>query len=164
MIYRWNQSNDYFRCLIAWKKTIKHTLILEHNLIFFASPPQRCQQGSAAQHQECMQTNSQFADKFTISASGRTVTEAAVRLSPALREVEKWSADYENLLSTEKTAALVETTGNASTGLSFLGTPIQNNEEINILGVHMDTEMSFKKHASGMAKKINKRTQISSRC
>ena len=124
------------------KKTIKQTLILEHSLIFFASPPQRCQQRSAAQHQECMQTNSQFADKFTISASGRTVTEAAVRLVPALREVEKWSADYENLLSTEKNAALVvfldprETAGNASTGVSSLGTPIQNNKDNKILGVH----------------------------
>ena len=78
-----------------------------------------------------------FADDFTISASGRTVAEAAVRLAPALREVKKWSADYEVLLSTEKTAALVvsfdpwETVGKASTGLSFLGTPIQNNRHQN---------------------------------
>ena len=80
--------------------------------------------------------------------------------------MEKWSADYEVLLSTEKTASLVvsldprETAGKASTGLNFLGTPIQNNKDIKHLGVHLDTQMSFKKHASEIAKKINKRTQI----
>ena len=80
--------------------------------------------------------------------------------------MEKWSADYEALLSTEKTAPPVvsldprETAEKASKGLSFLGTPIQNNKEIKHLEVHLDTQMSFKKHESEIAKKINKRTQI----
>ena len=97
----------------------------------------------------------QYADDFTMSASARTVPEAADLIRPALQEVESWASDYEVLLSTEKTSALVvsldprETAGEAYPALYLLGDRVGTTKGVKILGVTLDSQLSSTPSTSG---------------
>ena len=108
----------------------------------------------------------QFADDLTVCTEDMTVEGAAKKMQPALNAIEIWAKENKNEIAADKTEVLVisldprETAGKAVPELMMDNTRIRSEKQATILGVSIDSQLTFTSHCQNMAKKISKRTQV----
>ena len=108
----------------------------------------------------------QFAYELTICTTDRTVKDASSQLEPALKAVETWAEENERKIAEEKTAIAVvsvdprECNGKADTSFKLAVEVVTPSKEVEILGVTIDSQLTFASHAQNVRKKLNRMMSV----
>ena len=109
-----------------------------------------------------------FADDFAVRTSGRTAVVAAEKAQRAADAVARWAEETLTTIAVDKCATLVITLDPAEQGrradgrrknptIYLNGNPIPFEDNPKLLGVTLDGQMRFSKHAHLMAAKLSSR-------
>ena len=101
-------------------------------------------------------------DTAAWTSKGRSKEEAQKRMQESINRIAAWSRRWKMTLNETKTEAMLISAGNQawSPTLTLNGQPIKIVGEYKFLGVSIDKNLRFKKHAEKTRQKTRKRTNI----
>ena len=109
--------------------------------------------------------SAQFADDYSLYNEAFS-PESAAAIQLAFDSVISWASDHYMLIKPSKTEGSVisldprETASKAQPALLLESTLVPFNRYIKILGVNIDTQLTFSEHTSIIVKKMSERTQL----
>ena len=102
-------------------------------------------------------------DTAAWTTKGRSKAEAQKRMQESINRIAAWTRKWKMTLNESKTEAMVISAGSGlhwSPSLKLNGKPIKITDEYKFLGVIIDKNLRFKKHADKTRKKAKKRVNI----
>ena len=102
-----------------------------------------------------------YAEDTTAYASNTNITALELSLNQDLEKLSSWFASNHLTVNGKKTQAMILGDSDQEPVLQIGDSPIEINDSLNILGVHIDNKLSFKDHISAILKKVYAKTPSS---
>lgn len=120
-------------------------------------------------HVLCKSSISMFADDTTLYLAGETISEVKQTLENELLNVVSWIESNKLILNVEKTASIVLGSNhilkaNPQLNLCLKNTPIKQTEKVKLLGVLIDSNLSWEHQTNNIVSKMGRSLAVIKRC